>query len=60
MHRTAHYTSYLWGEVSNAETVSNLLRAHGNEVVVAMLVDADALKSIDFTLNVPTHWIRLL
>jgi peptidoglycan hydrolase-like protein with peptidoglycan-binding domain len=38
------YTSYLWGEVDNATTVSQLLSAHGKNVVVAMLVDADALQ----------------
>jgi peptidoglycan hydrolase-like protein with peptidoglycan-binding domain len=65
--KTKHYTSYLWGEVSNAKKVSKLLASHGTGVVVAMLVDADALtrnqkgfgpdKSI---LNIPDHWIRLM
>jgi peptidoglycan hydrolase-like protein with peptidoglycan-binding domain len=57
---TEHYTSYLWGEVSNAQTVSNLMRSHGSDVVVAILVDADAMQKTDFTFNIPTHWVRLL
>ena len=57
---TEHYTSYMWGEVSNAQTVSNLMRTHGNDVVVAVLVDADAMQKTDFTLNIPTHWVRLM
>jgi hypothetical protein len=64
---TEHYTSYLWGEVSNAEEVSALMAAHGDNVVVAMLVDADELTDeqaafgdTDSFANVPDHWIRLL
>ncbi|MCB0968473.1 MAG: peptidoglycan-binding protein [Ilumatobacter sp.] len=57
---TEHYTSYLWGEVSNAETVSNLMRAHGDGVVVAMLVDHDKLQNRSGAINIPDHWIRLL
>jgi hypothetical protein len=57
---TEQYTSYFWGEVSNAVTVSNLMRAHGDNVVVAMLVDHDKLQHQSGTFNIPDHWIRLL
>lgn len=57
---TEHYTSYLWGEISNAETVSALMNAHGDGVVVAMLVDADALQNDSGAINIPDHWVRLL
>lgn len=57
---TEHYTSYLWGEVSNAETVSALMSAHGDGVVVAMLVDADAMQNDSGAINIPDHWVRLL
>jgi hypothetical protein len=40
--------------------VSNLMRAHGNDVVVAMLVDADKLQHRSGAINIPDHWIRLL
>ena len=57
---TEGYTSYLWGEVSNARMVSNLLQTHDDDLVAAMLVDHDALEKKKFTFNVPTHGVRLL
>jgi hypothetical protein len=57
---TTHYTSYSWGEIDNSEKVNSLLEAHGNKVIVSMLVNASRLEGKDDGLDIPDHWIRLL
>jgi hypothetical protein len=57
---TTHYTSYSWGEIDNSKKVNSLLKAHGNKVIVSMLVNASRLQGKDDGLDIPDHWIRLL
>ena len=57
---TTCYTSYMWGEVSNTKKVNALMQAHPDDVFVNMMVDGDALRRKDYTLNVPNHFVRLL
>jgi hypothetical protein len=57
---TADYNSYFWGEIDNSKKVNSLLEAHGNKVIVAMLVNASRLQGTDEGSDIPDHWIRLL
>jgi hypothetical protein len=59
---TTTYISYACGEVDNVTAVKDLLDRHGNDIIVAMLVDFHYFqnKPQDATANVPSHWVRVL